>query len=170
MYRGRECLGERRPPGRVIYHTNPGPPTDVIVITSLPRDSHSKGNRRPDDLWGSPFSGLGSRPSGAWFRCSGSGAGQEFCHPSSVIDSAIFSVGRLPPFSPQRSPPLSPPILTLPSVICHRFSHLLSPSHRYVVTRSRPYPKQRQLGQHVVLSLPQAFRLFRGIECVRLGA
>jgi hypothetical protein len=34
-----------------------------------------KGNRRPDDWRGCPFSGLGSRPSGTWFGRSGSGAG-----------------------------------------------------------------------------------------------
>ena len=95
------------------------PSADVIVITSLPRDSHSKGDRKPEDWPGAFLPGLGSRPSGPWFGCSGSGAGSgnppsvichrlshllrwrvsgiihsalsgQFCHPSSVIDSAIF--------------------------------------------------------------------------------
>ena len=74
-----------------------------------------KGNRRPDDWRGCPFSGLGSRPSGTWFGRSGSGAGSG--NLPSVIDSAIFSGGgwqprvaggRLYPFSPPRSPQFSP--------------------------------------------------------------
>ena len=51
----------RATPGRVFDHTKVRPPTDVIVITSHPRDSHSKGDRKPEDWPGYLFrvSGLG---------------------------------------------------------------------------------------------------------------
>jgi len=78
-----------------------------------------KGRPETGGLAGAFVSGLRSRPSGPWFGCSGSGAGSgnppsvichrlshllrwrvsgiihsalsgQFCHPSSVIDSAIF--------------------------------------------------------------------------------
>ena len=86
---------------------------------ALPKagDANSKGNRRPDDWRGCPFSGLGSRPSGTWFGPSGSGAGSG--NLPSVIDSAIFSGGGWQlqvagggfyPFSPQCSPQCSPPL------------------------------------------------------------
>ena len=39
------------------------------------RNIAAKGNRRPDDWLGEHFSGLGSRQSGAGFRCSGTGTG-----------------------------------------------------------------------------------------------
>ena len=141
-----------RAPGRVLDHSKACPPTDVMVITSHPRDSNSKGDRKPDD-WRGPFlSGLRSRPSGAWFRYPGSGAGSgnlssDLCHRFSHL---------------LRWRALSIQSSTQPSI----------PSHSYVVTRSRPYPARRsreveavsgwrlgtqprQLGQHAVLPLPK---------------
>ena len=69
--------GTRVVTGRLFDRSHLRPPTDVMAITSLPKTAkqNSKGNRRPDDWLGCPFSGPGSQLSGIWFRCSGSGAG-----------------------------------------------------------------------------------------------
>ena len=102
--------------------------------------------------WGGPFSGLGSRPSGIRFGCSRSGSGSGnlpsvICHrpshPIQVAGGGLFH-----------------------SALCHLSSIQPSIQQRYVVTRSRPCPRQTRsargpdpaqgkLGQHAVLALPR---------------
>ena len=66
-----------------------------------------------------------------------------FSHPSSAIDPALFLGAGWRDFCPPSSIQPSTQSSTQSSIS----------SHSYVVTRSRPYP--RQLGQHAVLPLPQ---------------
>ncbi len=61
-----------------------------MVITSLPRDSHSKGDREPEDWPGGLI--FRSRVSAVWCLVRAFRFGwqvQEICPPSSVIDSVL---------------------------------------------------------------------------------
>ena len=66
-YLGSPC-GERRPWQWPPY------PRQVSAVGGW-EHRRAKGNRRPEEWLGAFLSGLRSRPSGAWFGCSGSGAG-----------------------------------------------------------------------------------------------
>jgi hypothetical protein len=109
-----------------------------------------KGNRRPDDWRGCPFSGLGSRPSGTWFGRSGSGAGSGnlpsvICHRFRWRVAAPGGRWRVLSIQPsmQSSTQSSTQSSNFASVIRHLPSIQPSIQHRYVVTRSRPYPARR---------------------------
>ena len=69
------------------------PSADVIVITSHPRDSHSKGDRKPEDWPGHLFrvSGLGHQVPGSGVQVQAQV--REIRPLSSAIDSVIFSGG-----------------------------------------------------------------------------
>ena len=120
---------------------------------------------------GGTFSGLGSRPSGIWSRCSGSGAGSG--NLPSAIRHRFSHLLRWQDLSIQPSTQSSIQSSLIDSVIRHLPSTQSSIRHRYVVTRSRPYPVRRSLeveavsgwrlgtqprqrGQHAVLPLPKA--------------
>ncbi len=109
-------------------------------------------------------SGLGHQAPGSGFqvRVQLQEICHRFSHLSSVIDPVIVSGGGWQPRVAGGGK----------SALCHRSSIQPSILHRYVVTRSRPYPARRsreveavsgwrsgtqprQLGQHAVLPLPQ---------------
>jgi hypothetical protein len=99
---------------------------------------NSKGNRRPDSWLGvETLSGPRSRPSGAWCGYPGSGAGVGHAVLSHRFSHRPISGGRWQPrvagggpipFSPQRSPPLSPLALesSCPQVLENTFRSQVS--------------------------------------------
>jgi hypothetical protein len=116
------------------------PSADVIVITSLPRDSHSKGDRKPEDWPGAFLPGPGSRPSGVWFGCSGSAPGggkSVLCHLTSMQHSNRFGWRVAAPGGGWQAASTQPSIQSStqssfqPSVIGSALSHRSShpPSH-----------------------------------------
>jgi hypothetical protein len=108
-----------------------------LAISGL-KEKRAKGNRRPDDGLGYPFSGLRPRPSGSRHGSSGSGSGP------GLIDSALcprfshpfISGGRWQPQvaggrlfiqpSIQSSTQSSIQPSVIDSALCHRPSHLSS--------------------------------------------
>ncbi len=118
------------------------------------RFTHSRGNRRPDDWQGDHF-----QVSGLGHQVSGSGAQvqvrvQEICHPSSDIDPVIQFGWRVAApggwwqgFSIQPSTQSSIQASAIDSVICPLSSIQPSIQQLYVVTRSRPYPRQTRAAR-----------------------
>ena len=115
-----------------------------------------KGNRRPDDWRGCPFSGLGSRPSGTWFGRSGSGAGSGNL-PSVICHRFRWRVaapgGRWQALSIQSS--------TQSSIQSSMQQQPPDPTQRGGAARWKRLAvggwehSQGKLGQHAVLPLPQ---------------
>ena len=134
-----------------------------------------KGNRKPDDWLGCPFSGLGSRPSGAGYGYSGSGSGSgnlsfvishRFSHlfrvaggsprwrvaGFSIQPSIQPSIQSSTQSSTQSSIQSSLVISVIDSALCHRSSHGFS----YVLTRSRPYPRRTRAARGAAPTSRQA--------------
>jgi hypothetical protein len=163
---GRHSPRHARPPDRVFDHTKVRPPTDVIVITSLPRDSHSKGDRKPEDWPGAFLPGLGSRPSGVWFGCSGSAPGggkSVLCHLTSMQHSNRFGWRVAAPGGGWQAASTQPSIQSStqssfqPSVIGSALSH--RSSHPPSIPPSHPPPPLSGSAVGTPFSTPTQFFL-----------